>query len=232
MSWNCQYEWEKKQGFSSEKFASISMYDFDILLIQECTKKEFDAVKRSFTYRNWYCDDSEDSVLGTAIFSNKVAFEFTEKFNRNFRYVIPYKLLLNETVSIDLYSVWIKAPFDGKQNYAKVLVDALDYYQPDGRTIFIGDYNVGSNDEHPERYEELIREFGKYNLMNASTGTEFEFTNTHWNASTKKQYQNDYCFCSKDISVKAFEIPKHDEWEKISDHCPIIVEFDLKGTEI
>ena len=129
----------------------------------------------------------------------------------------------------------LKNLLTGTQNYAKVLFDALDFYRPDKNSIFIGDFNIGGNDEHPERYEELIREFGKFNLINASLGTEFEYTNTHWNASTKKYYQNDFCFCTNDLAVKEFNIPKKDEWvavgethkwDKTFDHCPIIVEFD------
>ena len=67
LSWNCQYEYYLRQGLSEPKFKAITLYDFDVLVIQECTKKEFDMVKREFKYKNWYCDDIEDSVLGIGV---------------------------------------------------------------------------------------------------------------------------------------------------------------------
>jgi endonuclease/exonuclease/phosphatase family metal-dependent hydrolase len=235
LSWNCQYEWESKQGLSLNKMKEISLYDFDILIIQECTKKEFDAVKRNFRYRNWYCDDMEDSVLGSAIFSDKIEIEFNELFNRKFRYVIPYKIIL-KNAELNIFSIWIKEPFDGKQDYAKVLYDAIEYYKPKNKTIIIGDYNIGSNKEHIDRYQNLVDQLGKYDLINTAKNTKYEYLNTHWNQKAKNYYQNDFCFCSTDISIDSFSIPKDDQWvmiagmykwDKLSDHCPITVAFDI-----
>lgn len=235
VSWNCQYEWEKRQGLTLEKLEKISMYNSDVLVIQECTKRDFDAIKKEYKYKNWYCDDMEDSVLGIAILSKETPIEFTENFNRNFRYVVPFKIKINKKF-IDLFAIWIKAPLDGKQNYAKEIYKALEYYKPSEKTIMIGDFNIGSNLEHPDRYSEVLEQFDSYNFNNAAKDTEFEFENTHWNANTKKNYLNDFCFCSADLKVHSFEIPEKDNWEqvgelkkwnKISDHSPIIVDFEF-----
>ena len=234
LSWNCQYEYYLRQGLSEPKFKAITLYDFDVLVIQECTKKEFDMVKREFKYKNWYCDDIEDSVLGIAIFSNTVKIEFTESFNRNYRYVVPYKLITNGN-EITLFSVWIKAPLDNTKNYVKVLFDAIDYYRPKAKAIIVGDINVGSNNENIDRYKELCSTLEKYHFFNAASNTKYEFMNTHWN-NNGSFYQNDYCFYTNDIMINSVIIPKNDQWIKVnnsykwdhlSDHSPIIVNFNI-----
>lgn len=233
LSWNCHYEFGKKEGLTNEKTELIMQFGTDVLLIQECTKQEFDRMKRSFKFRNWYNDDREDSVLGTAIFSNNWEIAFPERFNRNFRYVIPYTLKRDER-ELALYSVWIKAPFDGSGDYAKILCDAMKYYQPKSNALVMGDFNVGANTEHPERYAELIRELGRLGLRNAAEGTANEYANTHWNMRTANYYQNDYCFCTRDIPTVSFTLPEEGNWISegnaiawagLSDHCPICAEI-------
>lgn len=231
LSWNCQYEIGKKEGLTSEKMELIAKYDSDVLLIQECTKREFNRFKRSFKFRNWYNDDLEDSSLGTAILSDEWEIAFPERFNRNFRYVIPYRLKRGDR-ELTLYSVWIKAPFDGSGDYAKVLCEAMDYYRPESGTLVMGDFNVGANDEHPNRYPELLRKLGSLGLCNAAAGTGYEHANTHWNRGTGKFFQNDYCFCTRDVSLESFAVPDAGSWVTeggatswagLSDHCPVCV---------
>jgi len=235
LSWNCQYQWDKKAGLTLEKMDAVSRYEYDVLLIQECTKGEFDRVKGRFRYRNWYGDDREDSVLGTAIFSNTAAISFPEAFNRNFRYVIPYTLA-KDGRELTLYAVWIKKPSDGSEDYAKVLFEAMEYYRPQKAAVVMGDFNIGSNAEHPERYIELIKVMGEQGFLNSARRSDLKHSATHWNKGTRKYYQNDYCFTTGDIKPGTFEIPEQDQWREVdsglswaglSDHCPIGVGIEF-----
>ena len=89
VSWNCG-GWSCG-GFTVEKYHEMLRFNPDILVIQECTKKEFDLVNDcnvwSFSFdlgspveincnseHHWYGDDNEKSYKGLAIFTPKKEF--------------------------------------------------------------------------------------------------------------------------------------------------------------
>ena len=117
VSWNCG-GWQCG-GFTIDKYNEMKSYQPEILLIQECTKKEFDSVsiaineeRRKLLYlmediskektgnldcsklQHWHGDDVEKSNKGMAIFSTMCMYniELVTNFNSNFRYIIPYKI--------------------------------------------------------------------------------------------------------------------------------------------
>lgn len=105
ISWNIHYD----NNFIT-KYNHIMKKHPDILILLECTKSSFDFAKNNgWNYRNWYNDDlnGEFSELGVAIFSKKYEIEFTESFNRNYRYVIPYKIKYDNS-EFTIFATWTK----------------------------------------------------------------------------------------------------------------------------
>jgi len=123
VSWNCGGT--LYGGFTVEKFNEMLRFNPDILLIQECTKNEFDLVNDtnvwSFSfdlglsagiYRNsehyWYGDNNEKNDKGLAIFSTKKGvlryqIELIANFNKNYINVVPYKIINDKIIDdIDL----------------------------------------------------------------------------------------------------------------------------------
>ena len=112
VSWNCG-GWSCG-GFTTEKFNEMKQFKPEILLIQECTKKEFVKVSRgddwfnchlrTFDFSNldedyydkefglWYGDNDEKSNKGLAIIAPNYDIELVDNFNSKFRYFIPYKI--------------------------------------------------------------------------------------------------------------------------------------------
>src|SRR5574344_2526558 len=132
----------------------------DILILLECTKSSFDIVKNNgWKYKNWYNDDLNDelSELGVAIFSKEYQIEFTENFNRNYRYVIPYKIKYDLSEFI-LFATWTKAK--SKYSYEENIIAALDdntykkYF--DGDSLIIGDFNTATTEGNKEDYKKII----------------------------------------------------------------------------
>ena len=114
VNWNCGGQ--KCGGFTFEKFKEMKIFNPDILLIQECTKKEFDQVCDSDEWEttsfnlgmyedcnnsheyHWCGDTTKKNERGLAIFSIsqkdilKYDIELVEKFNSKLSYFVPYKI--------------------------------------------------------------------------------------------------------------------------------------------
>ena len=244
VSWNCCYNYRTYKGFTEEKYKKINEYNPDILIVYECTKNEFDKVKRDWKYRNWYCDDMEDSVLGVAIFSKYYKIEFTDYFNRNFRYIIPYKIS-GYKYDLILFAIWTKK----EPYYYENIFSAIDSHLYDNylkqNSIFIGDFNTGLIEGFSEENKEIQKEHNKlYRLLleklhlleNVTLNTKKEYSVTY-SHNKYDYYLNDFCFVSKNIKLEVnnINIPNEKEywikngeknyWNGLSDHCPIIIEL-------
>jgi exonuclease III len=237
VSWNCRY------GLSLDKYRQLERYNPKVLIVQECTKNDFEFIKKAWKYRNWYNDDMNphDKGLGIAIFSNDYEIKFTDVFNRNYRYVLPY-ILSNDKNTFTLFAVWINPPFEkNNENYTTMLKDAVIFYREknmlDENSIFVGDFNWFSNsDEKTLALEEIFAP-----MVNCAKGTRF------WNGKRSYTYYagqhgygtDDFCFVSDDIKNKfqiSLRIPnewdetksKDERWMGLSDHAPIIVWLSKK----
>jgi hypothetical protein len=187
-------------------------------------------------FRHWYGDNEEKSCKGLAIFAPFHSVELISNFNNKFRYVIPYKifseldLLMGIKKETILLSIWTKAPTDGSSNYQKTIFDALDYYDFKKPIILAGDFNTLSNKNNLDRYEILKTNLEKRGLKNCAENTEFEFESTFFHDKTSEYFTNDFCFIPKNLNIREFYIDKMDyqkRWRGLSDHSPIIAEFDL-----
>lgn len=235
VSWNCG-GWSCG-GFTIDKYNEMKHYQPEILLVQECTKKEFDFVSMTinderkklirlvediskekniiFDYsklQHWHGDNVEKSHKGTAIFSTMYNVELVENFNNKFRYIVPYKIsFVAPLPDIDEYillSIWTKPPSDGSWNYQKTIFDALDYYNFNKPIILAGDFNTGSNKNNIHRYKELKTKLGKYGLKNCAQNTDFEYETTFFHDKTNDYFTNDFCFIPKNLNVYEFYIDK------------------------
>lgn len=208
----------------------------DILILLECTKSSFDIVKNNgWKYKNWYNDDLNDelSELGVAIFSKEYQIEFTENFNRNYRYVIPYKIKYDLSEFI-LFATWTKAK--SKYSYEENIIAALDdntykkYF--DGDSLIIGDFNTATTEGNKEDYKKIIDK-GLINNVNSKD----EYKNTYAQGNGK-YYVNDYCLSSKqmnkkydiEVNIEDFDVSVNciNKYESLSDHCPLLVEVNKK----
>jgi exonuclease III len=253
VSWNCG-GWSCG-GFNIDKYNEMKRFQPEILLIQECTKKEFDSLNMEIKYeriklieqitkekttgfddskfQHWYGDNIEESYKGTAIFSTMCMYniELVDNFNDEFRYIIPYKISFVAPIIKDdfiLLSIWTKPPSDGSGNYQKTIFDALDYYNFNKPIVLAGDFNTGSNKNNINRYDELKTKLEKYGLKNCAEKTDFEFEPTFYHDKTNNYFTNDFCFISKIYNVYEYYVDKinnQKRWNNLSDHCPIIADF-------
>ena len=241
MSWNCHYGFgaKREKYLKIKEIKEIKEQPPQILIVQECTKIDFDSVKDEWEYKNWYNDDQKNnkSEIGVAIFSHGYKIGFTELFNRNFRYMIPYEVSKDAENIFTLFTVWINPIIDNTHH--KHFFDAVKYYNEqkmlDKRSIIIGDFNTfAKNDNDLKILENELEP-----LVNCATNTKYRETHTYYHGKDKdgkdKTGIDDFCFASKDIADEIkITIPddkwdnkqnKDHRWNGLSDHRPIIVDF-------
>ncbi|WP_062326632.1 endonuclease/exonuclease/phosphatase family protein [Treponema endosymbiont of Eucomonympha sp.] len=223
VSWNCSCS----GGFNKEKVDTIQEYPADIFVIQECTFFDCIRLKSQFANVYWY-GDGKDSVLGIGVFSHKYQFEFAPEFNRNHRYVVPYRVIFNGKKQFTLIAVWTKQINSAGckyENYQVPVFAALKEYVFD-KSAVIGDFNTGANKSDTNKwYSKLETETGKYKLRNCASN-EQKLAPTFFRGDSI--LLDDHCFVTNNLRVKSFEIGTPEDWIKpeLSDHCPIIVDFD------
>jgi exonuclease III len=174
------------------------------------------ALKSLWQHIVWYNDGVDDSYRGVAVFSRKYEIGFTENFNRNFRYVIPYKIK-GYSPDLELFVVWTK---EEPLGYEKTLFEALKYYKPSDRnTIIIGDFNTFAKDDNGlKKLEEKMLP-----LVNCAKEAPLKPTYYH---TKDNMGVDDFCFASGDLAANAeLEVCDDDTVKKLSDHYPIVVDF-------
>ena len=235
--------WNSRFGFDKIKVQYIEKYSADIYVIQECTKEDIENIKGTFKYYIWY-GDNIDSKYGIGLFSNNFKIELLPEFNKDFRFVIPFKLF-NDNITFILFGVWTKDKDKNnvKIEYTEQTWNAINYngYKKylSGSVILIGDFN--SNNFWDKQYKqkkvpshkEIIMKLLEYNIEsayhkfnNCEDGKEIDPT-LLWKMDKNNKFHIDYCFVSNNFKINNVQIGSIEEWEnnKLSDHNPIIVEL-------
>jgi len=241
VSWNCRC------GFSEKKALYIDKYAADIYVIQECTNKDVEILKNFKNYSIWY-GDNIDSEYGIGIFSNTFRIEILPEMNPGFRYVIPFRIC-DENTSFVLFAVWTKDrdKNNKKIEYTEPTWEALNYtvYKDilNKPVILAGDFN--SNNYWDKQYKQkkvpshndIINKLKEYNIesayhlfFNCENGQEKDST-LLWQMDKNKTFHIDYCFISRFFEIINVQIESTEEWEKskLSDHCPLIVDVEVKN---
>jgi exonuclease III len=250
VSWNCCWQ---TGGFTEVKFKKISQEvpEKGILVIQECTESEVCRYKKNhgFNYAEWH-GDGKDSSLGIGVFSREYKFSPVEKqkHDTKFRYVIPYQFVSPGSGFL-LFAVWTKRHIENDDfhnlDYVKNLHEAFKdenfgkLLKRDKPSLVIGDFNTFANKKNS--YLEDQAKGLPAILKNCAKGEEaVKKTYYHRDKNPEKGGFgiDDFCFATSNIAdhvhVKIYQ-KSEDEWtgegkklwHGLSDHCPIIVDFDI-----
>ena len=231
ISWNLHYDVtnEKKRHIKELQI----QYEPDILILQECTPKGFELLKNEWKHSVMYADTLYENKAnyGVAVFSNSFELRFTENFNRNFRYVLPFEIWKEKEFQFYLFAVWTKKE---PIVYSKNVLDAVHFegyknYLSD-KAIFIGDFNIPATKAKRAEYD-LFSEAGLIDCANS----EDILKPTYSHLETVSYYTADYCFATTKMkdNFKIEEtildlddsIPIKDKYKRLSDHVPLVVEI-------
>jgi len=238
VSWNCCNGFDKPKQSTFFSNLNCGLEDVDVFVVQECRREEIFALRaEGWTSVNWHGDDLDDnSDLGVGVFSKKYEIDFTEEFNRNFRYVVPYVVSHDKIKKLTLLAVWTKSADRGKYYYDRNVVKAVEYYNEkkliDDCSIIIGDFNTfAKNDAEIMTLEENLKGF-----CNCAKNSRLKHTYCHTETNTGI---DDFCFasskCADMVTVEVLGLDNKSEygkrqWMNISDHCPIVA--DIRANSI
>lgn len=212
----------------------------DILIVPECEHPDKlifknDVVEPSDQF--WY---GKNQNKGLGIFSySDFKIELLSIHNPNFRYVLPL-YLTNGIIKLIIFAIWAQKP--EKHNcYTEQIWNAVHFYDNllnEDKVILIGDFNSSSIWDQPNRV---------YNHSNLVSFLENKDIHSTYHTFTKQKqgketsstffmnrkvdrpYHIDFCFASKQLIDKMnnVEIGDYVGWIKISDHKPLIVDFEI-----
>ena len=234
IAWNCNGAFRKKN-------AEILSLNPDILIVSECEnleKLKIGTLSPEPKDSKWF---GENSNKGIGVFAyGDYTFELSNEYNPKYKYVIPLRVH-GQGKSFLLLCVWTKEnKYNKNASYIGQVWYAINYYSnlfSTCDTIIIGDFNSNKQWDHkrPETNHSQVVQFLKrydieslYHLKYKENQGEESAPTFFLHKKLIKPYHIDYCFASKEIHKKKFdvEIGVFNDWIHISDHVPVIVKLD------
>ncbi len=225
LTWNCC------RGKAEVKLPHLRDFNADVMVVQECARPASPQKETQV----WYGDSLHQGLL--------VSVNNGLRLGRANRKDIPAKLFLPTRItgstSFNLLAIWAK-PAEHSPRYASTVLQGLGAYRnfiKSAPTVVLGDFNTASfagtrgRDWHREIVNLLRDEFGLVSAYHEYHGIDhgYETHNTYFDRTKKlKPYHIDYCFIPKAWlpRLKAVRVGNYEEWGKVSDHTPVVVELD------
>lgn len=224
-----------------KKASIISAFSADILVVPECESPEkllFDLYTPKAKQILWF---GENPNKGLGVFSySDFAFKLLDIHNPGLKTIVPLEVS-NKKISFILFAIWANNPADKGFQYVGQIWKALEYYKTllnNKKIILVGDFNSNTIWDKPKRegnHSTIVKHLKELNIhscyhhhFNAEQGKEKHHTLFMYR-KRDKGYHIDYCFASKFFSdrLKSVVVGKHKDWNKYSDHTPLIIDFDL-----
>jgi endonuclease/exonuclease/phosphatase family metal-dependent hydrolase len=230
VTWNCDRKFR-------EKAPSIAAYRPDVLAVQELTRLDTlseVAGSEQPSFRN-HDDLATQWQRGLGLFSftglEIEAVDAADHSSSFRRYRARHQGLEFQVVSL-----WTWPMQERVDNYKQAIQGALRYrdWLVAAPTVVLGDFNDNAS-YRTTNWPALLEAFMPLGLVSAYhtwTGEEFghETNSTHFHRrSATSRWHVDYCFIPEVWSPRltSVRVGSHDEWGKLSDHMPVIVDIHL-----
>lgn len=233
ITWNCQGGFRKKVDV-------ILTLKPDILIVQECEHPDKiifnDTTQRPNDFL--WLGDNKNKGLGVFSYGNN-KLRLLDQYNSDIKIIIPVSVFGGQFI-FTLFAIWANNPQDGDNRYIEQVWKAIKHYDQllnNGHTILSGDFNSNKiwDKKHREgNHSSVVNSLLDKNIhsiyhkyLNKEQGKE-DHPTFFMNRNKNKPYHIDYCFASYDLfdRLKSIEIGTYENWKDLSDHTPLIINFD------
>jgi endonuclease/exonuclease/phosphatase family metal-dependent hydrolase len=242
ITWNCNTHpsvnsSEKAVKSFAEKIKIINHLDFDILILQEIARPEFEKLPQQV----WYAEDGVFSRGIGILTKSNYHVELDPDFSPTCS-SLPLKV--NGEKSFNLLALWSHPPIKrpSLKQYVEEIelqIETLKPFLESAPSVIVGDFNsnsrwdksAGKQHNHTKLVTILENEFGLkscyHSYSQEQQGNEAKFT-LFQNYKIEKSFHIDYCFVPNNWQIIDVQIGNYDFWVKsrLSDHCPLTVEID------
>jgi exonuclease III len=222
VTWNCNLNLAKKYEY-------IESFGADVAIIQECENLKEDY----FSGRKFFWTGRiENKGLGILIKNDSASIH--PSINHNLINFLPI-----QSDELKILGVWaynhraVKFGHEVSGNTS----DAIKHYMKwlsagSNPCLFGGDFNNSiiwdkrNNDNNFQNINSTLTGLGFKSAYHAYTGDSFgkEHKTTFFHTKKEsKKYHIDYLY-TKSLDVKSVNVGKYQDWIKLSDHCPMIIE--------
>jgi exonuclease III len=234
VTWNCN-------GALRKKFASIEKLNADIYIIQECENPNRVATKPkgydTFVESHLWVGENKNKGLG--VFARKgiaiEKIELNQTWNGfNLKWFLPFQIENKQK----MLAVWSHQGESDKYRYIGQFWCLLQNNKEQLRnTVIAGDFNSNviwdykrKECTHSNCVKEL-QEIGTESLHHTIDGTIQGKETIHtfyMHKNEEKKYHIDYFFVPKDLinETAEFRIESFSQWKDLSDHVPLVWEYD------
>ena len=220
-----------------KKYEKVIALKPDLLVLQECENAEkLKKYLATVDYNEliWY---GKNPHKGVAIISfNKVNIKMSRNHNTDFEFIVPLEMKVNNS-KIKLFNIWAMPHKKRAKSYVGQIWGAINYYKNDlnKESILIGDFNSNAIWDKERRIgnhtdvESFLNDKNIYSIYHQKKrlkhGNEKHPT-LYLLKKLDRPYHMDYCFASKSLySAKTrIKVGKYEDWIKLSDHMPIIID--------
>ncbi|MCB0653880.1 MAG: endonuclease/exonuclease/phosphatase family protein [Saprospiraceae bacterium] len=232
LTWNCN-------GAFRRKFENILDFNADLSIIQEC---ENPAEIQHKQYQDWaenYLWIGDDRNKGLAVFAKpEIKLEKLNWSNQYKDHFVKHFLSCSINQDFDLLAVWTHRNNSPNFGYIGQLWKYLQVNKDKlNNTIIAGDFNSNSIWDQWDRWwnhsdvVNELKEIGIESLYHRFTGQEQgreTIPTLYFQKKLERPYHIDYIFGDQGFckQLKKFEIGEVDKWIEISDHMPVLCEFE------
>lgn len=231
VTWNCN-------GAFRKKFESISIFDADIYIIQEC---ENPVETNDINYKNWatnYLWIGENKNKGLGIFAkNELKIEKLEWSNQFKDHQVKYFLPCKISGIYNLLAVWTHKNNSPNFGYIGQFWKYLQINKTHlNDCIIAGDFNSNTIWDEWDRWwnhSDIVNELNEigitsiyHRFYNEAQGKE-KIPTLFFQRKKTRPYHIDYIFLPEKyiLNTKKIEIGDFENWISYSDHMPLFCEF-------
>lgn len=211
----------------------------DIVVVPESESPEKLKFKDNVSKPNdiFWCGDNPNKGIGVYSYSH-FKISILKIYNPEFKYIIPLAIK-SKDIEFILLAIWCQKPTN-TDNYGIQTWNAINFYSDllnNEKVIIAGDFNSSSIWDKKNReanHTNIVKNL-KYKgiksmyhqFYNEKQGEESKAT-LFMHKKAERPYHIDFCFVSNYFAsrLKNVQVGDHKDWSKLSDHMPILFDFN------